>query len=351
MRTVKDFDVKNKRVIVRCDFNVPLDDKGNILDDFRIKQVLPTIKYLINQNAKVILISHLGRPDPKSKIQIIPNKIQNLNAKKYTLKPVAEKLEKLLNQKVKFNEINKMGNGEVVLLENLRFYKEEEGNDKNFAKQLAKLGDIFIQEAFACCHRSHASIVSLPKYLPSGAGFLVEKELSSLKKIIKNPSSPSVAIIGGSKIKTKIKLLEKLSEFCDFVLVGSVLSLEILKNKITFSDKVILTKDVSVSTEIAPFDISLDTIKIFSEKILQAKTIFWNGPLGKIEKKEFQKGTSKIAEKIIESNAYSVAGGGETIKFLRENNLSEKFNHLSTGGGAMIDYIIDEELVGIDALK
>jgi len=355
VKTLKDFNVNNKRILVRVDFNVPLDKRGNILDDFRIKHVIPTIEHLIKNKAKIILISHLGRPNPKSEIrnpkQIPNSNDQNSKLNEFSLKPIAFRLEKLLNQKVKFNELNKIRSREVVLLENLRFYKEEEGNDQNFAKELAKLGDIFIQEAFACCHRSHASIVSLPKYLPSGAGFLVEKELDSLEKVIKNPSRPLVAIIGGIKLETKIKLTQKLSQICDFVLVSSVLSLEILKKKISLPKNVILTKDVALSMETAPPDIDSKTIALFTEKISQAKTIFWNGPLGKIEKKEFQNGTKKIAKKIIESNAYSIVGGGETVKFLREINLTDKFNHLSTGGGAMIDYLVDGKLAGIEALN
>ncbi|MCK4781896.1 phosphoglycerate kinase [Candidatus Parcubacteria bacterium] len=347
MKILEDFDVNNKRVLVRCDFNVPLDNKGNILDDFRIKQVFPTIRYLLKNKAKIVLISHLGRPTEPSA--------------KYSLKPVGLRLEKLLGRKISFlpdcigedveKEIDKIQSGEIVVLENLRFYKGEEGNAQVFAKQLAKLGDIFIQEAFACCHRSHASIVSLPKYLPSGAGFLLCKELSSLQKVVKNPSRPLVAIIGGIKLKTKIKLVEKLSQICDFILVSSVLSLQILKNKISLPENVILSKDVDISMKTAPSDIDSKTIALFTEKILQAKTIFWNGPLGKIEKKEFQNGTSKIAEKIIESGAYSVIGGGETIEFLKEINLADKFDHISTGGGAMIDYLVDGKLVGIDALN
>jgi len=325
---------------------------------------LPTIRYLIKNKAKVILISHLGRPEPRFEIssprQISNSNVENSELKKFSLKPIALRLEKLLEKKVIFlpdcigegikEKINKMEQQEVVLLENLRFYKGEKNNNRNFAKQLAELGDIFIQEAFACCHRSHASIVSLPKYLPCGAGFLLEKEINSLQKIIKNPLQPLVAIIGGIKLETKIKLVKKLSRICDFVLVNSVLSLEILKKKIFLPESVILAKDVNVSMEVAPFDIDSKTIDIFSEKISQAKTIFWNGPLGKIEKKEFQKGTKELAQKVIESKAYSVVGGGETVQFLREIGLIDKFSHVSTGGGAMIDYLVGGKLAGIDAL-
>lgn len=384
MKTIKNFNVKGKRVLVRVDFNVSINEKGNVLDDFRIRQSLPSIKYLITRGAKIILISHLDRPAPifQRKIGEIPNP----KSQKYSLMPVARRLEELLGGKrVRFlddcigkkieREIEKMKAGDVVLLENLRFYKGETENSSLFAKQLAKLGDIYINDAFACCHRAHASIVLLPKYLPHGIGFLVEKELSSLSRIIRNPSRPLVAIIGGVKFKTKIKLLEKLSELCDFVLLGGVLSLEILKQKISPSaggfaagewrtglpKKVILTEDVILSSGVKDLkdvkenefipDIGMKTLKTFQEKIFQAKTVFWNGPLGYIEEKKFQKGTKEIAEKIIESNAYSLIGGGETIKFLRDLNLLDKFSHISTGGGAMVDFIVDEELIGIEALK
>ena len=233
MKTLKDFNFKNKRVLVRCDFNVALDEKGRIAEDFRIKETLPTIEYLIKKGAKVILMSHLGRPEE------IKDKKERI--KKFTLKPVAEKLEKLLKRKVKFlpdcigkeieKETNEMGEGEIVLLENLRFYDEEEKNDKGFAKKLVKLGDIYINDAFSASHRGHASIVGIPKYLPQGAGLLLEKEIKTLSKVMQNPWRPLVVIIGGVKIDTKIGVISQFLKKADHLLLGGEVANAILIGK------------------------------------------------------------------------------------------------------------------------
>ena len=365
MKVLKDFDFKGKRVLVRCDFNVPLTSKGDILDDFRIKRTIPTIEYLIKKGAKVILMSHLGRPEGKVVEDLRLDKIQEKLMEYLDLSVV--KAKDCIGKEIK-DWIEKMAPGEILLLENLRFHKEEKENDPEFTKALSELGDIFINEAFASCHRPHASIVGLSKYLPSGAGFLLEKEIKSLTRIIKNPEKPLVAVIGGIKFETKIKLLDKLQELCDFELIGGKFTLEISERKMEkyLSEEVILTKDVYVleknkdlilknirdlkGDEFIP-DIGPETIKIFGEKIMTAKTIFWNGPLGFVEEKRFREGTRKIAEKIIESDAYSVVGGGETIKVLSELNLLDKFDHVCSGGGALVDFIVDEELVGVEALK
>ena len=323
MKILRDFDVKNKRVLVRCDFNVPLDDKGNILDDFRIRRTLPTIDYLIKKGAKVILMSHLGSPDGKF-------------VKELQLKPVSEKLAELLGKKIE-------------LLENLRFDPGEESNDENFAKELAKKGDIYINDAFGACHRAHASIVGIPKYLPSGAGFLLEKEVLCLTRLSTNPSKPLVAIIGGAKIETKMKLIDKISEFADLVLVGGLIKKEIKEKNIKLKNPQKIVEPVDEAGE--GKDIGSKTIKLFKEKILQAKTIFWNGPLGKIEEKEFTAGTEELAKAIIESGAYSVVGGGETVEFINQLGFGEKFSHVSTGGGAMLAFLSGEKLPGLSALK
>jgi len=328
---------------VRCDFNVPLDNKGNILDDFRIKATIPSIEYLIKKGAKVILMSHLGRPTKNQKFSLIK---------------VSKRLEKLSGRKIKFlndcigkkveKEIKKTKSGKIIILENLRFYKEEEKNDPKFAKELSKLGDIYINDAFGACHRAHASIVGIPKYLPSGAGFLLEKEIKSLSNLIKNPKKPLIAIIGGTKVETKIKLIDKISEIANFVFIGDLLEKEMegqnLKGK--YPGKII--KPIEEATG---QDIGSETIEIFKEKIKKAKTIFWNGPLGKIEKKEFQIGTVEIAKAIIKSKAFSIVGGGETAEFLNRIGLVNKFNHVSTGGGAMLAFLSGEKLPGIEALK
>jgi len=345
MRTLKDFNFKNKRVLVRCDFNVPLGEKGEISDDFRIKKTIPTIEYLIEKGAKVILMSHLGRPEGKV--------VESLR-----LTPVQNKLMEYLDLSItKANDcvgkeiedwINQMQPGEILLLENLRFYKEEDENDENFAKALSKLGDIFINEAFSVCHRNHASIIGIPKYLPSGAGFLLEKEISVLTKMIENPERPLVAIIGGKKVETtKLKLIDDFSAN-GYVLLGGLVDKELKEKnlKLKYPQKIVEPID-----EIEGKDIGPETIKLFKEKISLAKTIFWNGPLGKTNEEKFSKGTEEIAKAIIKSGAFSVVGGGETVEFVNRIGLGEKFNHLSTGGGAMLDFIANGELVGVEALK
>ena len=344
MKKITDFNFGGKRVLVRCDFNVPLSPEGKISDDFRIKKTLPTIKYLIKKKAKVILISHLGRPKGRQE--------------KYSLKPVAKKLERLLKKKVKFlpdcvgpeveKEIEKMKEKDIILLENLRFHKEGEGNDENFARKLSKLGDIFINDAFSASHRAHASIVGIPKFLISGAGFLLEKEVKVLSQIIENPKRPLVVIIGGSKVGDKAKVAEKFSEIGDWLLVGNLIAEEIKGKKMKIKN---LEKIIFPILNEKMLDLDEGTIENFKDKILLAKTIFWAGPLGKIEEEKYQKGTKEIARAVIESGALSVVGGGDTIEFLNKIGLLEKFNHVSTGGGAMLEFLSGEKLPGIEALK
>ena len=349
MKTLRDFNVKNKRVLVRCDFNVPLSKQGDILDDSRIRAVLSTIEYLIENKAKVVLMSHLGRPNHK------PDP-------KFSLKPVALRLEKLLEKKVKFlddcigekveKEIDKMEFGEICLLENLRFYKSEEENDEKFAKDLAKLGDIFIQDAFGVCHRAHASVAGVPRYLPSGIGLLLEKEIKALDILMKNFEKPLLAIIGGKKVETKVKLIDKLSEIADFVLIGNLLSNEIKEKKIAlkYPEKVIEPVD-AIEEQGRELDIGPKTSKIFQEKIADGKTIFWNGPLGMVEEEKFIQGSLVIANAIIESGAYSIVGGGDLNAFLGKHNLRDRFDYVSTGGGAMLKFLSGEKLPGLEVLN
>ena len=341
MKKITDFNFGGKRVLVRCDFNVPLSPEGKISDDFRIKKTLPTIKYLIKKKAKVILISHLGRPKGRQE--------------KYSLKPVAKKLERLLKKKVKFlpdcvgpeveKEIEKMKEKDIILLENLRFHKEGEGNDENFARKLSKLGDIFINDAFSASHRAHASIVGIPKFLISGAGFLLEKEVKVLSQIIENPKRPLVVIIGGSKAKDKARVIDKFLEIADWILIGNLIFKEI-KEKIKGIEKI-----ASPFLDEKALDLDKKTIENFKEKISLAKTIFWSGPLGKIEEKKYQKGTREITKSIIEGKAFSVVGGGDTIEFLNKIGILERFNYVSVGGGAMLKFLAGEKLPGIEALK
>jgi len=348
MKYIVDFDAKNKRVLVRCDFNVPLDGQGNILDDFRIRSTIPTIEYLLNKKAKIILMSHLGNPEGI--------KIENLS-----LSPVAVRLVELLGREVMLvpdcisnmveKMVNEMQTGDIVLLENLRFHKGEEENNPEFAKSLAKLGDIFVQDAFGACHRLHASIVGIPKLLPAFAGLLLEKELLAFDTLLKNPKKPFIVIVGGKKVETKAEMIDRFSEIADWILLGHLIANE-LKSKeinISFPEKLIFPVDgIKKNGEI--LDIGPKTIKIFSEKILKARTILWNGPLGFVEKEPYDKGSAVIARAIISSGAFSVVGGGETVEFINRLGLAEKFSHVSTGGGAMLAYLSGEKLPGLEAL-
>lgn len=330
---------------MRCDFNCPLDERGNILDDFRIKEVLPTIKYLIEREAKVILMSHLGRPDGKV--------VENLR-----LTPIQKKLTEYLNLSVAKtqdcvgkeveNMISRMKTGEILLLENIQFNLGEKENDQDFIKTLASYGDIFIMEAFGQAHRNYASITGIPEYLPSAAGFLLEREIRILTNLIKNPEKPLITIIGGAKVEDKSKVIDEFLINSDFLLIGGLIEKEIKEKglKFDFPEKIIAPVD-SVDT----FDIGRETIKIFEEKIKKAKTIFWSGPLGKIEEEKYQEGSKEIANAIIKSKAFSVTGGGETVEFLNKIGLTGKFNHVSTGGGAMLEFLSGEKLPGIEALK
>jgi 3-phosphoglycerate kinase len=313
MKTVKDFEVKNKRVFVRCDFNVPIDENGNITDDFRIKQALPTLKYLEENGAKLVLASHFS--DGKS------------------LDPVWKRVKDFIGEK------------NVTFLDNLRLNEGEEENSDDFAKGLASLADIYINDAFGVCHRTHASVVGVPKYLPSGAGFLLEKEINVLDKIMQNPDRPFMAIIGGVKFESKAKVIDSLLQITDFVLVGGKIGLSEEVKKIN-SPKLVLPID-----DVDGFDIGSESIKLFIKKIKEAKTIIWAGPMGLFEKEAYSVGTKAVGEAIINNKeAFKVAGGGDTIAAISQFNLQNKFDHLSTGGGAMLEFIAGEKLPGLEAL-
>lgn len=346
IKSIKDFDVSEKRVLVRCDFNVPIDEKGNISDDYRIKQAIPTIKLLIDKRAKVVLMSHL---DPDS---------TGVADKKYNLDKIAEKISEYLNITIEKETdcigpevegvVNSLKPGQVLLLENLRFYKEETDGDAEFAKKLSYLGDIYVNEAFSVCHRAHASITGVPEHLLHCAGLLLEKEITTLDKIMQNPEKPMVSIVGGTKVETKSKFINKISEVSDFVLISGLLKKEVLEKDFKFNqpEKVIGPED-----DLAALDINEKAINLFREKIMSAKTILWNGPFGKFEEAEYAKGTLAIANAIIESGAFSVVGGGETVEFLEKQGIIDKFSHVSTGGGAMLNYLSGDKLPGIEAIK
>lgn len=386
MSNLKGFVFNNKKVLLRCDFNVPLSIKGEVLDDFRIKKSLATISFLIRKKAKVILISHLSGPE---------------KGKKYSLKLIVSSLEKLLNQEVRFatdcigkkaeNEVKKMKPGEVLLLENLRFYEEEEFGNLDFARKLAGLADIYINEAFSVSHRPHASITEIPKFLPSSIGFLFEKEIKVLSEIVEKPRRPLVAIIGGSKIGTKIKLIEYFLDKADHLLLGSKPAESILivkgiligrplsieEETLEKINRIVLTHPKlhlpvdgqmalpsleedyfrigsigSLRKEEEVFDIGPETRDIFVEIIKSAKMIIWNGPLGMCEKEPFDQGTKDVAEAIIQNkDAFKVVGGGDTISVISKLGLEDQFDHVSTGGGAMLEFLSGRELPGIKALK
>lgn len=346
MKSIKDFNVKGKRVLVRCDFNVPLSDKGEILDDFRIKQTLPTIKHLMSEEARIVLMSHLGRPNGKvvEGLKLDPIQVRLMEYLDVSIVKapdcIGEEAEKWTRE---------MQAGEILLLENLRFHKEEKENNDNFSKELSKMADIYINDAFGACHRAHASIVGVPKHLPSGAGLLLEKEIKALTELNNNPKKPLIAIIGGAKVETKIKLIDKISEIADFVLIGGLVKKAIVGENIRLEEP---KKIIAPIDEIGGGkDIGPQTIKLFQEKIAQAKTIFFNGVLGLVEEKEFAKGTEEILRAIAQSKAFSIIGGGDMTQVIIKLDLIEKFNHVSTGGGAMLAFLSGEKLPGLESLK
>lgn len=387
--TVKDLDLKGKKVIVRCDFNVPLDDNQNITDDRRIQAALPTIKFILEQNpARVILMSHLGRP----KGEVIESA---------RLTPVAKRLAELLAQKVEMapdcvgdvvKSLIKSTDAKVILLENLRFHKAETKNDPAFAKQLAELADVYVNDAFGTAHRAHASTEGITKYLKSAAGFLLGKELQYLGMAIHNPAKPFVVILGGAKVSDKILLIENLLNKADSILVGGGMAYTFLKAKgikigisICEDDKVDLAKELlakakakgvnivlsedylTVTDFDAPetkqfdsgdiadnregVDIGPKTIEKFKAVLKDAKTIVWNGPMGVFEREAFAGGTKAIAEYLATlQNATTIIGGGDSAAAVGKFGLDDKMTHISTGGGASLELLEGKELPGIAAL-
>ena len=387
--TVKDVDLKDKTVLMRADFNVPQDANLNITDDIRIRATLPTIKYILENGArKLILISHLGRPDGKV-------------VAKYSLKPVAVRLEELLGEPIKFlndcvgDNIKKeieAAKERVILLENLRFHAEEEANDAGFAKQLASLAEVFVNDAFGTAHRGHASTEGVTHYFKSAAGFLLEKEIEYLGNAVQNPKHPFMVILGGAKVSDKIGVIKNLLPKCDVILIGGGMAYTFLKakglpigNSKLEKDKIDLAKglmdeakklnkeivlpiDNVVVEDIAPgakvetvgenipegkiaVDIGPKTISLFKEKLKPAKTIVWNGPLGIFETDAFSQGTRQIAEFIAGLNCTTIIGGGDTAAAVAKFKLENKMTHISTGGGASLEYLEGKALPGIAALS
>ncbi|NMB25367.1 MAG: phosphoglycerate kinase [Firmicutes bacterium] len=387
--TVKDIDVKGKRVFVRVDFNVPMDEAG-ITDDKRIRAALPTIEYLAGQGAKVILASHFGRPKGKP-------------VDKYRMDPVAQRLAELLDQEItKVDDcigqepekaIGQMENGDILLLENVRFYPGEEANDPEFAKALASLADIYVNDAFGAAHRAHASTAGIAQYLPAVAGFLLQKEIEIMGKALNNPEHPFVAILGGAKVADKIGVISNLLEKVDTLIIGGgmaytflkaqgheigdslldgeslQLALDLMENARRRGVKFLLPVDVVIADEFAAdatyetvdatqmragwmgLDIGSRTIQLFSDEVKGAKTVVWNGPMGVFEMPAFAKGTTAIAQVMADSNAITIIGGGDSAAAVEQAGLAQQMTHVSTGGGASLEFLEGKALPGVEALQ
>jgi len=389
-RTVKDIDVKKKKVLVRVDFNVPMKPDGAITDDTRIRACLPTIEYLINQQSRIILCSHLDRPDGKV--------VEELR-----LAPAAKRLSELLRKPVEVlsecvgpkveEAVSKLRDGDIVLLENLRFYPQEEANDPDFAQRLSRLADIYVDDAFGSCHRAHASIVGVAQYLPSVAGLLLEKELRTLSGLMGNPDRPFAVMIGGAKVATKLGLLENILPKVDSLLIGGGMAATFLKSQgygvgastvendmldhvlkleekaRSLGVKLLLPLDLLVAqkleagstTKIVSIahvpegwviaDIGPKTIEAFSKELNGCKTVFWNGPLGVFEIAQFAKGTRSLAEALANLKATTVIGGGSTAEAVEEMGLTDKMSYVSTGGGASLELLQGKVLPGVAVLQ
>ena len=382
LNTLRDINVSGKKVLVRVDFNVPVDSKGLIIEDARIRGAIPTIRYLIEKDCKIIVMSHFGRPKG--------NFIESLR-----MDGIARQLSQLLNAKVtKLDDCigsevrsaaGSMQNREILLLENLRFYEGEEKNDEVFAQELASLAEIYVNDAFGASHREHASVDAITKFLPSCAGFLLEKEIMTLGKLMKNPERPFVAVLGGAKISDKLKLIENLLNKVDRVLIGGAMAFTLLKAegfevgkskiegsfigeaKKLLSDKVVLPVDAAVADGFYSgakarivslkemgnnygLDIGPQTVRLFQKYLSQAKTVVWNGPMGVFEFENFSNGTVEIAKCISALNVTTIIGGGDTIASSRKAGVAGKFSHVSTGGGAMLKFMEGSHMPAIAAL-
>ena len=389
-KTIRDIDLTDKKVLVRCDFNVPFDDDKNITDNRRIVAALPTIKYLLENNCKIILCSHLGRPKGEFN-------------KEYSLKPVAEELSKLLNIEVKLAEdvigqsaqelTSNMKNGEIVLLENVRFEAGEEKNDEELSKKLASFAEIYVNDAFGTAHRAHSSTTGVASFIPAVSGFLIEKELEFLGGALENPSRPFVAILGGKKVSDKIGVIDSLLEKVDSLIIGGGMAYTFFKSKgytvgnsVCELDKLDLAQDLIkkaeeknvklllpidnvIADEFSPnantqiidsdnipdgwegLDIGPKTVELFKEELKNAKTIIWNGPLGLSEYEKFANGTKGIAEFLANlKDCKTIIGGGDSAAAIEKMGLADKMTHISTGGGASLEFLEGKTLPGIEAL-
>ena len=389
-KTIKDIDLKGKKVLVRCDFNVPMDENKNITDNTRIVAALPTIKYLLENNCAVILCSHLGRPKGEFKPE-------------FSLAPVAKELSKLLDKEVIMakdvvgEDANKKAKelqaGQVMLLENVRYHREETDNDPEFAKKLADMAEIYVNDAFGAAHRAHASTAGVAQYLPAVSGFLIEKELKFLGNALNNPERPFVAILGGAKVSDKIGVIDSLLEKVDTLIIGGGMAYTFFKaqgyevgNSICELDKLDLAKeamakakekgvklmlpvDTKIGKEFKPdtesktvawteipegwegFDIGAKSIEMFTEEIKKAKTVVWNGPVGLFEFDQFAIGTNAIAKTLSEIDATTIIGGGDSAAAVKKAGLQDKMTHISTGGGASLEFLEGKKLPGIECLQ
>lgn len=388
-KTIKDINVKDKKVLLRVDFNVPVKG-GKITDDNRIKESVPTIKYLLENGAKLIVVSHLGRPDGK----IMPE---------YSLKPCADRLSELLGQEVKMSSevvgktttklVKELKSGEVLLLENLRYLPDEEENTPEFCEKLAKLADIYVNDAFGTAHRKHASTYGVAKLLPSAVGFLIEKEINMIVKNIEEPKRPFVAILGGAKVSDKLTIVESLVKKVNTIIIGGAMAYTFLKaqgfevgkslvendmidtaknllklaeekgvsvllpqdhvvvNNFDNPTEIMLTREPDMPEDFIGVDIGKLTIKTFTKAIKDAQLIIWNGPMGVFEKKEFAKGTYKVASAVAKSKAISIVGGGDSASAVINMGFEKKITHISTGGGASLKLFEGKVLPGIDAIE
>ena len=388
-KTIQDIDVAGKRVLVRVDFNVPLDAEQHITDETRIQAALPTIQYLIDHQAKVILCSHLGRPKGEFKPE-------------FSLAPVAKRLDEILNTKVIFAKdvigpsaeaaVQEVQNGQVVLLENLRFHKEETANDPEFAKKLASYADIFVNDAFGTAHRAHASTEGVTKYLPSVAGFLIGKELDIIGGALENPQRPLVAILGGAKVSDKIGVIDNLFNKVDCLIIGGGMANTFIRaqghetgKSLVDEERIGLAKDLmdkakqkgikillpidvvvadefkadaktsivpvdNIKEDVMALDIGPSTRMIYANEIKSAKTVIWNGPMGVAEMPAFAEGTKAVAVALAESDAITIIGGGDSAAAVKKLGFADKMTHISTGGGASLEFLEGKALPGIVAL-
>jgi phosphoglycerate kinase len=343
MKRIQEADIKNKKVLLRADFNVAVEN-GKAKETFKIAACKDSVAYLLRQGAKVALVSHLGRPegnaDPEFSLAQIKGDIEKILGIKIVF------IGDCIGEKVKTGLENLAG-GEVMLLENVRFYPGEEANDANFSQQLAENFEVFVNDAFSVCHRDQASVTGVTKFLPSFAGLWLQKEIENLEKVKNAPEHPAVAIIGGAKIETKLPLINNFEAKYDHILVGGKIANEAADQGLQFSEKVVLPVDSAPGK----LDIGPETIEKFKNIISSAKTIVWNGPVGKFEEKPNDTGTVAILEAVISSGAYSLMGGGESVEILEERGDMDKISFVSTGGGAMLEYLSGNNLPGIEALK